>query len=137
MKPRKSPSESSEAAKASVDDYLGALDHPSKAGIELLRQAILGLDERIQEEFKWNAPSFRLDDHFATFRLHPVPIFQLVLHHGSKPHKPPRAFRLEQHQDLVKWAAPDRCVITFASDADAIARRELVLGIVKSWIEQL
>jgi hypothetical protein len=95
MEPRKTRSGIGKAAKASVEDYLAALDHPIKAGLELLRQAILGLDERIQEEVKWNAPSFRLEDHFATFRLHPVSILQLVLHHGSKPNEPPRTFRLD------------------------------------------
>lgn len=46
-----------------VPVFLSALDHPHKAGIERLRAGILTLDRGITEQVKWNAPSFRLDDH--------------------------------------------------------------------------
>jgi hypothetical protein len=120
-----------------VDAYLAALEHPCKAGVEALRGAILALDPRIGEEVKWNAPSFRLLDHFATFRLHPAPIFQLVLHAGAKPRQPPKAFRLSDPDGLAKWAAQDRCVLTFESSADACAKQSAVVAIVKEWIGQL
>ncbi len=69
---------------SSVEEFLVALQHPYKKGIEALRIAVLGIDTRIQEEVKWNAPSFYLDDHFATFRIHPGAMFQLILHRGAK-----------------------------------------------------
>ena len=65
------PSRPTRTPAGEVDALMAALDHPGKDGIELLRQAILGIDPRIREEVKWNAPSFRLEDHFATFKLHP------------------------------------------------------------------
>jgi hypothetical protein len=120
-----------------VDAYMAGLQHPHKTGVQALRELILGLDERIHEEVKWNAPSFRLDDHFATFRLHPAPAFQLVLHDGTKAKKPPRQFRLDDPEGLVKWAAKDRCVLTFASAADAAAKREAVRALVLAWMAQL
>jgi len=37
----------------------------------------------------------------------------------------------------LKWAAVDRCVLTFESDADALAKRAEVARMVRSWIAQL
>ena len=125
------------AEPSSVDEYLAALEHPHKRGVQALRKVILSLDPRIMEEVKWNAPSFRLRDYFATFRLHPVPMFQLVLHTGAKSKGSPKQFRLDDPSGLVKWAAKDRCTISFESDADALAKRDAVTGIMKDWIAQL
>ena len=122
---------------SSVDDYLAALQHPHKRGVQALRKVIRSLDTRILEEVKWNAPSFRLKDHFATFCLHPVPMFQLVLHTGAKSKGSPKQFRLDDPNGLVKWAAKDRCTMSFESDADALAKRDAVTRIIKDWIAQL
>lgn len=125
------------AAVAGVDDYMATLQHPHKAGVQALREMLLGIDAGVREEVKWNAPSFRLADHFATFRLHPAPAFQLVLHNGTKPKNPAKQFRLDDPAGLVKWAAKDRCYVTFASTADALAKRDAVRALVVSWIAQL
>ena len=74
---------------------------------------------------------FPLRDHFATFRLHPVPMFQLVLHTGAKSKGSPKQFRLDDPNGLVTWAAKDRCTISFESDADAIAKRHAVTRIIR------
>jgi hypothetical protein len=121
----------------SVDAYLAALQHPHKKGIEALRKAILGIDTRIQEEVKWNAPSFYLDDHFATFRLHPGTTFQLILHRGAKAKDNTKQFRLDDSLGLLKWAAKDRCIISFSSDSDAKEKRAEIIRLVKEWLAQL
>jgi hypothetical protein len=128
---------SARAADESVDAYLAALQHPHKKGVQALRKAILGVDARVREEVKWNAPSFRVEDHFATFRLHPGAIFQLILHTGAKAKGKPKQFRLNDPQSLLKWAAKDRCIIAFESDADAMTKRAEVMRMVRDWIAQL
>ena len=120
-----------------VDAYLAALNHPHKAGVQALREAILGVDDRIREAVKWNAPSFCIDEHFATFRLHPEPVFQLILHTGAKAMAEPRRMVLDDPGGWLKWASPDRCVIAFCSDADARARAHAVAGLVRDWMRQL
>jgi hypothetical protein len=121
----------------SVATFLAELTHPHKTGVERLRRAILAIDTRITEEVKWNAPSFKLTDHFATFKLHPPKHIQLVLHTGSKPIVPPRQFTLEAPEGLLKWAAPDRCVLTLQSSADAQDHEADVVAIVRQWLAQL
>jgi hypothetical protein len=120
-----------------VDEYMSGLEHPHKDGVEALRRAILSSDARIGEEVKWNAPSFRMDDHFATFRLHPAPIFQLILHTGAKAKNAPQSFEIEDPDGLLKWAAKDRSVISFVSSADALAKRDAVVRVVREWIARI
>jgi hypothetical protein len=38
---------------------------------------------------------------------------------------------------LLKWAAPDRCVLTLQSTADAMKHEADVAAIVRQWIAQL
>lgn len=78
-----------------VDVFMKQLDHPFKADIDRLRVAMRGVDPKITEEIKWNAPSFKIDEHFATFKLHPPKHIQIVLHTGAKPKAPQKSFSLE------------------------------------------
>jgi hypothetical protein len=116
---------------------LAALDHPHKAGIVRLRGFILGIDARISEEIKWNAPSFRIDEHFATFRLHPPRNIQLVLHTGAKAKANARTFAIDDPCGLLSWPASDRCVLTLASEAELDAHEAAVVRILEQWISQL
>lgn len=128
---------SAREATTTVSQFLLQTDHPQRAGIERLRELILGLDPRIDEEIKWNAPSFKLDDHFATFKLHPPKNIQLVLHTGAKGRSGTRRFEIDDPAGLLAWPATDRCVLTLAS-SEALAVHEVaVLGIVRQWIAQL
>jgi hypothetical protein len=116
---------------------MSALVHPHKAAIQELRELVLAVDARIREEVKWNAPSFYLADNFATLRIHPSPILQLVLHAGSKKQVPPKEFHVPDPHGLLRWPAKDRCVITFASSADVGLRAAAIKRIIRSWITQL
>lgn len=130
-------STSGAAGSGAVAELLAALDHPHKAGIERLRTLILGLDRRITEEVKWNAPSFRLEDHFATFKLYPPKNIQLVLHTGAKAKSNTRSFAIDDPDRLLAWPASDRCVLTLASAEDLAAHEAAVLGIIGQWIARL
>jgi hypothetical protein len=124
-------------ATADVEAFVKLLNHPHKTGINRLRAAIKSLDPRIVEEIKWNAPSFKIDDHFATFKLYPPECIQIVLHTGVKPKTPLRAFALDDPYKLLKWPAVDRCVLTLTSSGHAEQLEKVVTKMVKQWIEQL
>jgi len=120
-----------------VARFLDDLQHPLKQGVLLLRECILRVDARIREEVKWNAPSFMLADHFATFKLRPVTAIQLVLHTGAKVKAAPKPFTVEDPEKLLKWAAKDRCVLTLRSVEEAELKVDAVERIVAQWIRQL
>ena len=120
-----------------VHALLEGLEHPHKAGILELREWILKLDPRITEEVKWNAPSFKLEDHFATFRLHPPKGIQLILHTGAKAKSNSRHFVVADPEGLLAWPATDRSVLTIASAEELCVYKAQVQGILKQWVAQL
>ena len=67
-----------------VDDFMLALDHPLKAELEAVRRVILGTDKAIAEGIKWNAPSFRVGEYFATANIRGKDAIQIVFHLGAK-----------------------------------------------------
>jgi hypothetical protein len=119
---------------AEVDAYMGTLEHPMAAQVERLRSAILDADSRINESIKWNAPSFYIDDHFATFNLHYPDRIQIVMHAGAKVDPDAKQFEISDPAGLLKWAAIDRASITFRSDGDVDSRLVPFLDILGQWI---
>ncbi len=120
-----------------VDAFLSGLDHPRKAEIEALRKLILGVDRRIEESIKWNAPSFAIGEHFATFKLRPGDTVQVVFHTGAKVKPGARPITIDDPSGMLVWAAKDRCVATLADLADIRARKSAFVAIVEQWIEQM
>ena len=120
-----------------VNELMAGLDHPLKPEIEVLRALILGADPRIREEVKWNAPSFLIDDHFATFKLHPVDTVQVIFHTGAKKKAKPLQMVVDDPGSLLKWVAPDRCLTAFHDMQDVRARGPELARIVEQWIDQL
>src|SRR5689334_8979559 len=50
-----------------VANYMRDLKHPLKAEMEELRKIIKGVDKRIGERIKWNAPSYYYVQDMVTF----------------------------------------------------------------------
>lgn len=124
-------------ATTDVDSFMAQLDHPRKAEIEAIRAIILGADPRIQESIKWNAPSFSIGEHFATLKLRPSTTVQVVFHTGAKVKRNSTAMTIDDPLGLLKWAAPDRCVVRFTGEGEIEARRGTLVSIVKQWIAQM
>jgi hypothetical protein len=70
----------------SVEEALDARVHPLREQIDLLRETTLAIDPAITEQWKWNAPSFRIGvDYLYTFMLRPDDHLHLVFHHPAAP----------------------------------------------------
>jgi hypothetical protein len=69
---------------AAVNEYMRTFAHPFTAEVEILRRAILAADPSISEGVKWNAPSYRTTEYFATTNLRAKVGIGLVLHLGAK-----------------------------------------------------
>lgn len=125
-------------ARTTVAELLDTLDHPHLAEIRALRAVILGADARIAEEVKWNAPSFRTTDHFATVHLRARDGVQLILHLGARS-RPDAAVRAEVADPtaMLRWLAADRASVTFRDLEDVEARRDALAEVVRQWIRHL
>jgi hypothetical protein len=119
---------------ATVQAFLSALDHPHKDAIVALRQLLLSADPAISEEVKWNAPSFRTSEHFATMHLRGQDSFQLILHLGAKSGRKVPKDAIADPDKLLKWLGPDRASVTFAGVADLSCKSDALIAIVRQWI---
>lgn len=118
-----------------VEAYLKSLDHPAKKEIEAIRKIILGVDPAIREGIKWNSPSFRVDDWFATLNLHKG-IVRLILHTGAKA-KSLNQTSIPDPKGLFQWLAKDRAMVSFESEKDVKAKRSALVALLKKWIRNL
>lgn len=116
-----------------VESLLGALEHPLKEEILALRTLILEADASISEEVKWNAPSFRTTEHFATMHLRARGCVQLILHFGAKK-RDASGVIIEDPDRLLEWLGADRATVKFSDRQDLDAKRAAVAAIVRQWI---
>jgi hypothetical protein len=129
--PKPTPADTAQA----VDRFMAALEHPHKPEIEALRQAICAVDPSIAEGVKWNAPSWRTTDYFATTHLRAKTGFGLILHLGAKARDMPDGrLAIADPGGLLKWLGKDRAQVGFASAADFTARLPALQAIIRQWI---
>jgi uncharacterized protein YdeI (YjbR/CyaY-like superfamily) len=120
---------------ADVDEFMKALDHPLKDGIERLRLGILNSNTRITEHIKWNAPSFLIDgEDRVTFNLHAKDGVQLIFHRGTKV-KDSKDFVFEDGAGLLEWRSADRAIVTLRDLDDIDAKEAALVESVNRWME--
>lgn len=120
-----------------VEAFLRELDHPCKEDLLLVRRIFLGVSPEITEIVKWNAPSFRTHEDFATLNLRYQPGAQVIFHLGVKTRPGAVTPTIEDPRGLVKWLAPDRCLVTLGAGRELAENREAFEAIVRAWIRQL
>jgi hypothetical protein len=120
----------------SVDEYMRELEHPRKKEMQALRKIILGVDPKITEDIKWNAPSFALGEHFVTFNGWANDYVQLIFHHGARK-AAGRGNPIDDPDGLLEWLATDRASIRFDSMKDVRSRKAGLQKIVKLWIKAM
>lgn len=122
--------------KDEVDAFMQALDHPHKRAIEALRQIIVRVDPAIREGIKWNAPSFRTGEWFATTHLRAKSGIALILHLGAKMRSAPTPL-IDDPARLLEWLGKDRASIAFADVAAVDATRPALERILRQWIRHV
>jgi len=127
--------EKSQAGQAEVDAFLAQLEHPQKSEIEKLRAILLGASPEIAEGIKWNAPSFRRQEWFATFHLRPRDFVQLILHLGAKVKPGDARPALSDPQGLLEWLGKDRATVKFHGPADVEAKRQALADLIRQWVQ--
>lgn len=133
------PREKRSAAKTdpAVVAFIEKLDHPFKPELETLRELILGLAPEVCEEVKWNAPSFRTTEFFATFHLRPTDRLVLVLHQGAKVKAGKTRPAIADPAGLLEWRGNDRALVTFHSREEVVSRRDALEAALREWVAYL
>jgi len=119
------------ADSAEVDAFLRDCDHPRVAEFEQVRKLILDASHSIAEGIKWNAPSFRTEEWFATLHVRDPQKVQVVFHLGSKKRDTTQRLPVGAPDGMVEWLAPDRCMVTIE---DVKRRGKALQAFVRGWI---
>jgi hypothetical protein len=118
-----------------VDEFMRSLVHPAKAGVEALRTAILGAHLSVKEGVKWNAPSFRTTEYFATTNLRSKRGVGVILHFGAKARAVAApAESISDPSNLLKWLAKDRATVNFESLSDLKNKKTAFQSLLRQWI---
>ena len=132
-KPR-SHTSAADSTKA-VEEFMLALKHKSKGEVQAIRSLILGTDPSIAEGIKWNAPSFRTTEYFATTNLREKNGVGVILHLGAKVRDvAPDGMPIDDSGKLLRWLARDRATIVFKDMNDLNAKKAAFVNIIRSWI---
>jgi hypothetical protein len=126
------------SAPEDVEAFLASLEHPFKQEILALRQLILGAAPGITEGIKWNAPSFRTSEYFATFHLRAKDGVQVILHRGAKKRDTPASgVAIDDPEALLEWLDKDRASVRFRDVKDIDAKRSAFAKVIRQWLEHV
>jgi hypothetical protein len=130
------PRLTSQDTSAAVDAYMLGLQHPLKAEVEALRGIVLGAADGIAEGIKWNAPSFRTSEYFATTHLRAKGSVGLILHLGARARELPAAgLGVKDPGGLLRWLAKDRALVEFSSMDALTARQPALQAVIRQWVK--
>jgi len=117
-----------------VDAFMQGLDHPSKNEIETIRRIILAADPAIAEGIKWNVPSFRTGEYFATLNLRAKVGIGVILHLGAKVRETATTgVSIHDPDQLLTWLAKDRASVLFANMDEIVARQAAFVALLRQW----
>jgi hypothetical protein len=134
--PKRTTKKKSAPAPEDVEAFLASLDHPLKREIVAVRQILLGADPSITEGIKWNAPSFRTSEYFATFHLRAKEGVRVILHLGAKPREGSApSVVIADPESMIEWLANDQASVMFRDLKDIDAKRSAFTDVIRQWIK--
>jgi hypothetical protein len=122
---------------AAVDAYFAGLDHPLKRDYEAARTILLGVSPEIRDGIKWNGPSFRTHEWFATLFVRSRDAVQFIFHCGPKAKDGATKMDVPDPDGLIRWVSTNRCFVTLGAGPEIAKRRAAFESIVRAWIRQM
>jgi hypothetical protein len=137
---KKAASKGSNKKKAEdVGEFMRKLEHPLKSELEAVRRIILGANAQIREGIKWNAPSFYINEYFATINVRGVSgrdCVMIIFHRGARvKDNSAEGLEIKDPTGLLEWLAKDRCAVKLYDMSDVNSKKAALEGVVKQWIE--
>lgn len=105
-------------ASAEVEAWLARFPPPLRQQVDAIRAVFHALSSHVVEEIKWNTPSFRASDDFATLHLRDPTKPMVVFHTGVKAKGLVLRGRIDEPPGRIDWRAPDRCLFKLGPAAD-------------------
>jgi hypothetical protein len=124
-----------------ITDYMNALSHPMKPMINGLRTIILGVDPNIQEQVKWNSPSFFYAGEMPPFNPKEYKRDICVINLVKKDELRlifPNGARINDPTGLLQGNFPDsRKMIVISKEANLSSFQSGLTQIFRLWIETI
>ncbi len=120
-----------------VKEFLGDLAADKLAQVTELRKLILASVPALTENLKWNAPNYvyKNEDRITFNLLNKEGKVKLILHMGAERVEDRKAKPvMNDESGLIEWISNIRGIITFADNADVIAKRNTLKAIIKNWL---
>jgi len=134
-KPKAATHATSADTSAAVDKFMAQLEHPMKQEIQTLREIIMAADASILDGIKWNSPSYRTGEYFATTNLRAKKGVGLIFHLGAKVREMPKGgLAIDDPANLLNWLGKDRAMIEFAELQEIESKRRQFQSVVRQWI---
>ncbi len=120
-----------------VTEYLDSLNHPLRKEIEEIRKIILGANDALEENIKWNGPNYKVGvNDRVSLRVLPPKQIMIIFHRGAKVLEQPKQKILPKDYGLLDWKTNDRAVATL-KDMEQIERyRSQLSELVKNWLDK-
>ncbi len=118
-----------------VDAFVAKLKHPRAAEIDGLRETIRGAAKDVTELVKWNGPSFRRNDDFATIHWRDKKWLGVILHRGAKSKDGATKVAIDDPRGLLEWLATDRAIVKFYDAQELADKRAAFAAVVKQWVK--
>jgi hypothetical protein len=109
-----------------VDAWFATYDNPQKPLVQAVREVILGVDERVTETIKWQAPTFMFRGNIASFYPKSKQHVSLLFHTGAQ---------LPDPTGLLEGTGDTSRVAKFADADDLAAKRPALEDLVRAWID--
>lgn len=109
-----------------VDAWMAVYDNPQKDLVDMIRKAILAVDDRVKESIKWQAPTFEYKGNIASFFPRAKKHASLMFHKGAEiPGDFPNLVGDGKEARQMKFADAD----------DFAAKRSELESVIRAWIE--
>jgi uncharacterized protein YdeI (YjbR/CyaY-like superfamily) len=108
-----------------VDDFLKKKKHPLTNEIQLVREIILQVSDRIEEDIKWSSPTFMYKGNIASYFMNAKKMVSLMFHKGAY---------IKDTSGLLEGDGKEARVARFNSIADIKKKKRALIAVIKEWI---
>ncbi len=109
-----------------VDALIKAKKNPLTGEIQRVREIILGVSDKIEEDVKWSAPTFMYKGNIASFYMNSKKHVSLVFHNGAS---------ISDKYGLLEGEGNVSRVAKFLDINDIEKKQKALQAVVKEWIK--
>jgi hypothetical protein len=109
-----------------VDALIKKKNNPMTAAIQRVREIILEVSDKIEEDVKWSAPTFMYKGNIASFNMNTKQHVSLMFHYGAS---------ISDKYGLLEGEGNVSRVAKFADIKDVEKKKKALQSVIKEWIK--